>query len=145
MKEHSRSFFHPHARNITRPEEKYVSLFRPKSCDNCILFHAGNLNFELTKHSTYGGGGSGRVRLFAGNSGSGRVSVSPGWVQEKSTVDNSEVDALNFIVGHVVSAPLRPAVYLVIPEFNQPLLANRSNILEACTVLPTAVTAGLPR
>ena len=37
------------------------------------------------------GRGSGRVRLFVGNRGSGRVNVSPGRVQEKWPVDNSDI------------------------------------------------------
>ena len=35
------------------------------------------------------GNGSGRVRLFVGNRGSGRINVSPGRVQEEWPVDNS--------------------------------------------------------
>ena len=32
----------------------------------CILFLVGNLNVELMKHSTYGGGGVGSGQRFAG-------------------------------------------------------------------------------
>ena len=68
---------YPHAGNITRPEEKYVSLFPPESCDN--------LNFELMKQYIWGGGGSGRGRLFVGNRGfwSGQHFAGSGRVQEK--------------------------------------------------------------
>ena len=37
------------------------------------------------------GRATGRVRLFVGNRGSGRVHVSPGRVQEKWPVDNSDI------------------------------------------------------
>ena len=87
MKEHSRSFFSPSCR-------KHL-----KTCDNCILFPVGNLNFELMKHSTYGGRGSGRVgsdflSTIAGRVGSGQRfagsgRVGSGRVQEKLPVDNS--------------------------------------------------------
>ena len=57
-------------------------MFPSKSCNCCILFPVGNLNVELMKHSTYGGGvGSGRVRLFSAIAG--RVNVSPGRVGSK--------------------------------------------------------------
>ena len=76
-------------------------MYLSKSCNNCILFPVGNLNVELMKHSTYGGGvGSGRVRLFVGNRGSGRVGstfrrVGSGRVQEKWLVDNFVVSILD--------------------------------------------------
>ena len=45
----------------TRPQEKYFPLFPFKAANNCMVFPVGNLNVELTKHSIYGGWGSGRV------------------------------------------------------------------------------------
>ena len=54
-----------------------------------IIVPVDNLNVEIMKNSTHGGGGgSGRVEsdflsAISGRAGSGRVNASPGRVQEK--------------------------------------------------------------
>ena len=87
VKEHSR-LFPPHARNITRPEEKYFFLFPLKSCDNCILFPVANMNVELMNHSILGWG-SDFLSAIAGRVGSAFRRVGSDRVQEKWPVDNS--------------------------------------------------------
>ena len=79
-----------------RPEEKYFPLFPSISCNKilyCSLLATWMLNSWNIVHIAgvgWGRVGSGRVRLFVGNRGSGQVNVSPGRVEEKWSVDNSD-------------------------------------------------------
>ena len=61
-------------------------MFPTKSCNSCILVPVGNLNVELMNIvHIWGRGGSGQVRLFVGNRGSGWVNVLPGRVGSKKS------------------------------------------------------------